>query len=66
VLIREAAGAWALRVATSGEWHGFSDASPVVDAVRGHRLAAAGAHLGTAVVGVTREILSTTFRARAG
>ena len=37
------------------------DACAAVDAAGGHRLAAAGAHLGTAAVGVTREILSTTF-----
>ena len=32
VFVREAAGARALRVAASHEWHGFSDASAVIDA----------------------------------
>src|SRR5205823_12307127 len=48
------------------ERHSFADASAVVDAAGGHRLAATGAHLGTAVVGVTCEILCTTFFARTG
>jgi len=34
-------------VAASGEWDGFSDACAAIDAVGRHRLAAAGAHLGT-------------------
>ena len=45
--------------ATSGS--GFADASPVIDAAGGHRLAAAGAHLGAAAVGVTCEILLHNF-----
>ncbi len=66
VFVREATGAWALRLAASGEWHGFVDAGAVIDAAGRHRLATAGAHVGAAVVGVTCEILSTTFFARTG
>src|SRR5436189_4442975 len=64
MLVREASRARAFRVAASHEWHGFSDASAVIDVGR-HRLATTRAHLGTAVVGVTFEILSPTFFARA-
>ena len=38
-----------------------SDAGAVIDAAGRHRLAAAGAHLGAAVVGVTDEILLHNF-----
>src|SRR5208283_3231834 len=65
LFVREAAGTRALRVATSHEWHGFSDAGAVIDAAGRHRLATTGANLGAAVVGVTHKILSTTFFARA-
>ena len=40
--------------------------APVIDAAGRYRLAAAGADLGAAVVGVTCEILCTTFFARTG
>src|SRR6266700_6577287 len=65
MLVREASRARAFRVAASHEWHGFSDASAVIDVAGRHRLATTRAHLGAAVVGVTYEILSTTFFARA-
>ena len=55
VFVREATGAWALRLAASGERHGFVDAGAVIDAAGGYRLAAAGADVGAAVVGVTCE-----------
>src|SRR5215469_14642318 len=57
----EAAGAWAVRVAAGEQRQRFFDASTALNVVRRHRLAAARAHLATAVVGVTREVLSTTF-----
>ena len=46
------------------QWHGFSDAGAVIDVAGRHRLATTRAHLGAAVVGVTCEILSTTFFVR--
>jgi hypothetical protein len=57
-------GAWAFCVAASGERNGFADASAAVDVAGRHRLAAAGADLGAAVIGVTEEILATTFFCR--
>ena len=66
VFVREATGARTLRVAASHERHGFADASAVIDAAGRHRLAAAGADVGAAVVGVTSEILCTTFFASTG
>ncbi len=66
VSVREATGAWAIRLAASGERHGFADAGAVIDAARRHRLAATGADVGSAAVGVTGEILCTTFFARTG
>src|SRR5271170_4005749 len=74
--VRETARARALRVAASRERHGFVDPSAVVDAAGRHRLAAARADVrseqqrserpGAAVVGVTGEILCTTFFACTG
>src|ERR1035438_2972519 len=64
--VLEAIGARTLRVAASGKRHGFVDASAVVDAAGRYRLAAAGADVGAAAVGVTCEILCTTFFARTG
>ena len=61
VFVRQAAGARTFRVAASGERHGVADASAVIDAAGRHRLAAAGAHLGAAAVGVTCEILLHNF-----
>ena len=66
VSVREATGAWALRLAASRERHGFVDAGAVIDAAGRHRLAAAGADVGAAAVGVTGEILCTTFFVRTG
>src|SRR5258708_9250507 len=65
MLVREASRARAFRVAASHEWHGFSDASAVIDVAGRYRLGTARGDLGTAVGGVTFEILSTTFFARA-
>src|SRR5215467_8171940 len=59
--ICEATGAWAVRVAASDQRQRFVDASAALDVVGRHRLAATRAHLGSAVVGVTHEVLSTAF-----
>ena len=66
MFVREAIGARALRLAASCERHGFVDAGAVIDAAGGYRLAAAGADVGAAAVGVTQKILCTTFFARTG
>lgn len=50
---REEAGTWKIYLAASNEWNGFADASAVVDAAGGDRLAASGANDRSADCGVS-------------
>src|ERR1035438_7020492 len=64
--VLEAIGARSVRVSATRKRQGFFAAGAVVDAAGRYRLAAAGADVGAAAVGVTCEILCTTFFARTG
>ena len=56
MLVRQAAGARAVPVAASGQWHRVAHPSAVVDAFGRDRLAAAGAQLRAADGGVSKII----------
>ena len=56
MFIRQAARAWTLYLAASGERIGVVDASAAIDADERHRLAATGAHTYSRAVGIKKMV----------